>query len=115
MKPDYAAVLVVSAVTGRWELLSVGGKVVVFDTAETAWQWLPTLGQGRVGVENERAQSLCFAEISRTLPNRARVISPYVPGEKTPWRRHLIWTELERGGRAAGEGEFYGERGHIHL
>ena len=94
MRPDYAAVAVVSAVTGEWELLSVAGRVVVFDTAAIAWEWLPLLGQGRVSVPDEKRLSLCFREISRTLPNRARVVSPYFPGENQPWKRHLIWSEM---------------------
>jgi len=95
MRPDYAAVMVVSAVTGKWELLSVKGRVVVFDTAQVAWEWLPTLGQGRISLTNEKGLSLCFAEISRTLPNRARVVSPYFPQETQPWRKHLIWSEMD--------------------
>ena len=35
--PDYAAVAVHNPITGRWELMSDGGRVIVFDTAEVAW------------------------------------------------------------------------------
>ena len=34
MTPDYAAVAVFSPVSRRWELMSDGGQVIVFDTAE---------------------------------------------------------------------------------
>lgn len=92
--PDYAAVAVVSPVSGKWELMSVGRRVVVFDTAQMAWEWLPTLGQGRICHADERNLAVTFLEVSRVLPNRAQVISPYVPDETMPWKRHVIWTEM---------------------
>ena len=110
MRPDYAAVAVMSVITGKWELLSCGGRVVVFDTAEMAWHWLPTLGQGRIGIEDRSRMSLCFAEISRELPNRSYVVSPYHPEESQPWGRHIIWTDLGRE-----ESSSHGEPGLIHL
>ncbi len=91
--PDYAAVMVLSPVSGQWELMTVHGRVVVFDTAQMAWEWLPTLGQGRVSSSNERERSMAFLEISCLLPNRARVVSSYALGEAIPWKRHVIWTE----------------------
>ena len=91
--PDYAAVLVVSPVSGQWELMSVKGRVVVFDTAQMAWEWLPTLGQGRISSSDEKRLSVSFLELSAFLPNRARVVTPYALGEATPWKRHVIWTE----------------------
>jgi|JRYG01.1.fsa_nt_gb hypothetical protein len=98
----YAAVAVWSARTGRWELMSAGGRVVVFDTARTAWHWLPQLGGGRPCVADARTLSICFTEISTLCPNRARVVAPYDPGERMPWRRHIIWTEWLRGGADGG-------------
>lgn len=92
-QPDYAVVLVLSPVSGQWELMSSGGRVIVFDTARTAWEWLPLLGQGRLYTVDARALSLTFLEVSRVLPNRARVVSPYCPDEKQPWRAHRIWSE----------------------
>ncbi len=97
-QPDYAAALVLSAVSGRWELMSSGGRVIVFDTAAVAWEWLPLLGQGRQYAADARARTITFLEISRTLPNRARVISPYRPDENQPWRRHQIWSAWWSGG-----------------
>jgi hypothetical protein len=92
-RPDYAAVAVVHPVSGAWELMSSGGRVIVFDTAQMAWEWLPLLGQGRVALLHERERSVTFSEVSRFLPNRARVVCPYTPGEPPPWKRHLIWSE----------------------
>lgn len=92
-QPDYAAVAVVSPVTGAWELMSSGGRVIVFDTAQVAWEWLPLLGQGRPYTADARNLRLTFQEVSATLPNRAQVISPYRPDEAPPWKRHLIWSE----------------------
>ncbi|HZO90530.1 MAG TPA: hypothetical protein VFB38_19540 [Chthonomonadaceae bacterium] len=92
-QPDYAAVAVVNPVTGRWELMSSGGRVIVFDTAQMAWEWLPLLGQGRLYRADRRTLSLWFLEVSSALPNRARVVCPYRPEEAQPWRRHLIWSE----------------------
>jgi hypothetical protein len=92
--PDYAAIALVSPVSGKWELMSVKGRVVVFDTAQMAWEWLPMLGQGRICRADERALSVTFLEVSATLPNRARVVCPYAPGEAMPWKHHVIWTEL---------------------
>ena len=93
MQPDYAAVAVFSPLTRRWELMSDGGKVIVFDTAETAWNWLPLLGGGRPYSSDARSLSLCFLEVSGTAPNRAHVVSPYQPDEVQPWELHLIWSE----------------------
>ncbi|HXG23700.1 MAG TPA: hypothetical protein VNJ09_04025 [Chthonomonadales bacterium] len=96
--PDYAAIAVFSPRTQRWELMSDGGRVIVFDTAEVAWNWLPLLGSGRPYVSDVRRMSLCFLEISSVAPNRARVVTPYRPDENHPWRRHVIWSEWWRGG-----------------
>src|ERR1051326_4352417 len=98
MRPEYAAVSVFSPVTQRWELMSDGGRVIVFDTAEVAWNWLPLLGGGGPYSADLRALTLCFAEISRMAPNRARVVSPYRPDEKQPWKHHVIWSEWWNGG-----------------
>jgi hypothetical protein len=91
--PDYAAIAVAGPQTGRWELMSSGGRVIVFDTAEIAWEWLPLLGGGRPYSADARSLSVCFLELSAVAPNRARVVAPYDPGERTPWRRHVIWSE----------------------
>ena len=91
--PEYAAIAVHSPLSGRWELMSDGGRVIVFDTMEVAWNWLPLLGGGRPYRADARSRSLCFLELSRTAPNRARVVWPYDPGEKAPWRSHVIWSE----------------------
>jgi hypothetical protein len=90
---DYAAVAVFSPVSRRWELMSHNGRIIVFDTAEVAWNWLQLLGSGRPYSANARSLSLCFLELSATAPNRARIISPYAPGESQPWRHHMIWSE----------------------
>ncbi len=90
---DYAAVAVFSPASRRWELMSSGGRVIVFDTAEMAWNWLPLLGSGRPYSADARSLSLCFMELSATAPNRARVVTPYHPDEGQPWKRHVIWTE----------------------
>src|SRR2546421_5202166 len=95
---DYAAVAVFSPRSGRWELMSDGGRVIVFDTAEVAWNWLPLLGSGRPYSADARSLSLCFLELSSTAPNCARVVMPYDPGEKAPWRRHVMWGEWWNGG-----------------
>jgi hypothetical protein len=93
MNPDYAAVAVYSPVSRRWELMSNRGRIIVFDTAEVAWNWLPLLGGGRPYTSDARSLSLCFLELSSTAPNRARVVSPYSPGELQPWRHHVIWSD----------------------
>lgn len=98
MIPTYAAIAVFSPRTQRWELMSDRGRVIVFDTAEVAWNWLPLLGGGRPYVSDVRTLSLCFLEISSVAPNRARVVTPYRPDENHPWRRHVIWSEWWRGG-----------------
>ena len=91
-QPDYAAIAVLSPITGRWELMSSGGQVIVFDTARMAWEWLPLLAQGRGYAADTRTLSMTFREVSARLPNRARVISPYRPDEVMPWKRHIIWS-----------------------
>ena len=93
MMPGYAAVMVFSPRSESWELMSCGGRVIVFDTAEVAWNWLPLLGSGRPYRADSRSLSLWFLEVSSTAPNRARVVTPYEPGERQPWRRHVIWSE----------------------
>ena len=90
---EYAAVAVLSPVSGRWELMSSGGRVVVFDTATVAWEWLPMLGKGRLYREEAARLRICFLELARDLPNMAEVVSPYDPGERTPWERHIIWSD----------------------
>ena len=96
---DYAAALVRSPISGKWELMSSGGKIIVFDTAAVALEWLPLLGQGRRCHTDVARATVWFEEISTTLPNIAKVVSPYSPEERTPWKRHLIWTEaFEMGG-----------------
>jgi hypothetical protein len=90
---DYAAIEVVCPFSGRWELMSSGGRVVVFDSAGIAGEVLPLLGGGRRSVLDADGRGVTFAEISLVCPNRARVVSPYVPGEAVPWRRHVIWSE----------------------
>ena len=97
MRPEYAAVMVAHPVTGRWELMSNGGRVIVFDTARVAWEVLPLLGKGRPCRAAEANLSLTFLEVSRLLPNRARVVSPYDPDEAQPWRKHIIWSEWMAG------------------
>jgi len=98
MAAEFAAVAVVNPWTGKWELMSSSGRVIVFDTAEVAWNWLPQLGGGRPYSSDVRSLSLWFMEVSTTVPNRARVVSPYRPDEKPPWRRHVIWSEWMDGG-----------------
>ncbi len=100
---DYAAVEVLSPRSGRWELMSAEGRVIVFDTAEIAWNWLPLLGGGRLHSSDSRSRSIVFWEISPVVPNRARVVSPYDLGEKTPWERHVIWSDWWRGERTEKE------------
>ena len=92
-RPDYAAVAVLSPITGRWELMSSGGRVIVFDTARVAWEWLPLLGQGRRYAADSRAMRLSFQEVSARLPNQARVVCPYRPDENGAWKRHVMWSE----------------------
>jgi hypothetical protein len=92
-RPDYAAVAVLSPITGRWELMSSGGRVIVFDTARVAWEWLPLLGQGRRYAADSRAMRLSFQEVSLRLPNQARVVCPYRPDEHGAWKRHVMWSE----------------------
>ena len=93
-RPDYAAVAVLSPITGRWELMSSGGRVIVFDTARLAWEWLPLLGQGRRYAADTRALRLSFQQdVSGRLPGQARVICPYRPDEYGAWKRHVIWSE----------------------
>ena len=89
----YAAVMVFSPITRRWELMSSRGRVIVFDTAEMAWNWLPLLGGGRTYSRHLPTLSISFLEISPTAPNRARVVCPYRPDEPVPWKRHIIWSE----------------------
>ena len=91
--PDYAAIEVVHPITGKWELMSSNGRVIVFDTAELAWNWLPLLGGGRTFSSDARNLSVCFHTISSAAPNRARVVTPYLPEESFPWKRHMIWSE----------------------
>src|ERR1051325_6114863 len=93
---DYAAVAVFSPRPRWWGRMSDGGRVIVFDTAEMAWNWLPLLGSGRPYSADARSLSLWFMEISSTAPNRARVVAPYFPDERQPWKRHVIWTEWWR-------------------
>lgn len=102
MASRYAAVAVHSPLSGRWELMSDGGRVIVFDTPRVAWEWLPLLGGGRPFAADARRLALCFTEVSVTAPNRACVVWPYEPGEAVPWRRHVIWSEWWHG--AAGGG-----------
>ena len=97
MAPGYAAVAVFSPLSGRWELMSDRGRVIVFDTPRIAWEWLPLLGAGRRYVADARRLTLSFTEISTEAPNRARVVWPYSPGEATPWQRHVIWSEWMNG------------------
>ena len=96
-RPDYAAVAVVHPVSGQWELMSSDGRVIVFDTAQVAWEWLPLLGQGRQYSADEQRLMLSFWEVSEVLPNRVRVVSPYCPEEGQPWQRHVIWSEWWEG------------------
>ena len=95
---DYAAVEVYSPLSHRWELMSDGGRIILFDTAELAWNWLPLLGGGRPYSADARARSICFMELSSFAPNRARVISGFRPDEPFPWRKHVIWSEWWRKG-----------------
>ncbi len=97
MSPGYAAVEVVSPISGMWELMSAGGRVIVFDTAQVAFEWLPLLGSGRPCSLDARSLSVCFQVISNVHPNRARVAPNYDPGEKAPWKRHIIWTDWWKG------------------
>lgn len=89
----YAVVAVFSPLSERWELMSSDGRVIVFDTPEIAWEWLPLLGGGRPFRADVRTRSLWFLEISRTAPNRARVVRDYDPGERFPWKQHVMWSE----------------------
>ena len=91
--PDYAAVMVMSPCSGDWELMSDMGNVIVFDTERMAWEWLPLLGCGRPYALDVRQRSITFLEMSAELPNRAKIVSPYSPGESYPWKRHVIWSE----------------------
>ena len=85
--------MVVNPASGNWELMSSDGKVIVFDTAILAWEWLPLLGQGRPFLSDDKSLSVTFLELSRILPNRARVVSPYFPEERQPWKKHTIWSD----------------------
>ena len=102
MNADYAAITVFSPRSRQWELMSDRGRIIVFDTAELAWNWLPLLGGGRPYSADARSLLLSFLEISTAAPNRARVVSPYNPGETAPWKRHVIWSEWW--GAATGDG-----------
>ncbi len=97
-QPDYAAIAVFSPFSRRWELMSDRGRVIVFDSAEVAWNWLPLLGGGRPYVADARSRTICFVELSAIAPNMAYVEAPYRTGEPLPWRRHVIWSEWWRGG-----------------
>ncbi|MEP6756650.1 MAG: hypothetical protein ABJA67_14185 [Chthonomonadales bacterium] len=83
----------INSATGQWERMSSGGRVIVFDTAEIAWNWLPLLGGGREYRLDRQKGEIWFLELKPGHPNRAKLISPYDPGESYPWKRHVIWTE----------------------
>ncbi len=101
-QPDYAAIAVFSPLSQRWERMSDRGRVIVFDNAEVAWNWLPLLGGGRLYVADARSKTICFVELSSAAPNMAYVEAPYRTGESFPWKRHVIWSEWWRG-REPGE------------
>ena len=90
---NYAAISVINPTTGNWELMSSSGRVIVFDTAELAWNWLPLLGGGRTYKADSRRLEIWFFEISNNAPNRAKVVPQYDLGELMPWRKHIIWSE----------------------
>lgn len=94
---DYAVIRVRNPASGAWELMSDAGRVIVFDTAAMAWEWLPLLGQGRLYQMDVARRRIWFPEVSATLPNMAEVVSPYDTGERTPWKRHIIWSEWWEG------------------
>lgn len=102
--PPYAAIAVYHFGEDTPKLLSVKNRVVIFDTAEIARNWIPKLGKGRPthwldadvvwwhiepGEEINRAFICTDYDVYNVPPNHP------VPSEtrQMDWKHHIIWNE----------------------
>lgn len=60
-------------------LLAVGGKIVLFDTKQIAREFLPILGQGRVGSWSADGETLSFTPLDPRGMNQCILVTDYDP------------------------------------
>ena len=106
--PPYAAIAVYHAADSNASLLCDSEqKVIIFDHAEMAKDFLPILGNGRISTWTTDGEGICFTPIDPEGINRAVVLTPYdiynlPPGcpvlsetRSIAWKNHVIWTEMK--------------------
>lgn len=87
-------------------LLSVGGKVVLFDTMQIAREFLPILGQGRMSHWSPDGETLVFTPVDPSGMNKVVLVRDYDPynlpaqmpngirseTKSMQWRNHIMFT-----------------------
>lgn len=87
-------------------LLSVGGKIVLFDTMQIAREFLPILGQGRMSHWSPDGETLVFTPVDPNSMNKVVLIRDYDPynlpaqmphgirseTKSMQWRSHIMFT-----------------------
>lgn len=115
MRPGYAVIGIFPPGGNAPQIMSVRGKIVVFDTPDIARQWMPRLGNGRVSGWDVGGDTVCFTPLDTRGVNRACVLTDYDPyqapaGLSIPradgggvyrirsethgreWKHHIIWS-----------------------
>lgn len=106
--PPYAAIAVYPPACDTPQLLQdANRKVLIFDNAETARNFAPLLGNGRL-VCSDGADDFFFTPVSETHSNHLVILTDYdvynvpaghpVPSEakSLAWKHHIIWSEAAR-------------------
>jgi len=84
-------------------LLAADGKVVLFETAVMARQFMPQLGGGRIPTWSNDGETLCFTPIDPKGINRVALVTGYTPHnlpvgapvksevKGKEWKNHVMW------------------------
>ena len=101
--PGYAALGIYKAGQNKPSLLSVNGRVVVFDTPEMAKNVVPVLGEDRPCTFSADGESAYFLPLDPNGVNRVVVLTDYDPynlpsglpmrseTRLTEWKGHVMW------------------------
>jgi hypothetical protein len=104
----YCAVAVYPTGSRSAQILSVGGRVVLFDTLEIARNFLPQLGTGRHTLWSGDGETAFWPELDAQGISRADVVTGYDPYQLPggmprgiasetrgrEWRCHVMWSHV---------------------
>jgi hypothetical protein len=100
---EYVALMWYPPAGGNPRILAANGKVVLFETAVMARQFMPQLGGGRIPSWSADGETVCFTPIDPKGINRLALVTNYTPHnlpvgapvksevKGKEWKNHIMW------------------------